>query len=55
MAVHIMNNLLDEVDGSSCIDKVSLVEMQVKMQYFHTFGCPEYALTPEAESAMSKW
>ena len=26
------------------------------MQHFHTFGCPVYALTPEAENAkVKKW
>ena len=24
------------------------------MQHFHTFGCPVYALTPEAENAKAK-
>ena len=24
------------------------------MQYFHTFGCPVYAFTPEAENAKTK-
>ena len=54
MAIHIMNHLPDEADGSSRIEKFSRVEVQAKMQHFHTFGCPVYALTPEAENAKAK-
>ena len=54
MAICIMNYLADEANGSSHIKKFSQVELQVKMQPFHIFRCPVYALTPEAENAMAK-
>ena len=36
LAVHIKNHLLDEADGRTHIEKSSQVEVQAKMQYFHT-------------------
>ena len=48
-----MNHLLDEADDSSCIEK-SQIEVHAKLQHFHTYGCPMYALTPEAENAKTK-
>ena len=53
MVVHIMNQLPDEADGSSCIEKFS-GEVQAKMKNFHIFGCPVCALAPEAENAKAK-
>ena len=34
VAIHIMNHLPDEADGSSHIEKFSRVEVQAKMQHF---------------------
>ena len=47
MAVHIMNHLPDEADGCSLVKKFQ-IEVQAKLQHFHTLGCPVYALIPEA-------
>ena len=44
MSVHIMNDLPDEADGSSCIKKFSQLEVHAKMQHCHTSGCSLYAM-----------
>ena len=55
MAIHIMIHLPDEEDGSSCTD-IFLSRSASKDEHFYTFGCPVYALIPEAESDNAqKW
>ena len=56
MAVQTMIYLPDEAHSSFCIEKNSHVEVQGKLQHFHTFGCPEHALTLEAQNTNArKW
>ena len=37
MVVHIMKQLPEEADGSSHIEKISQVEVQTKMQHYHSY------------------
>ena len=55
-AVEIMNSMPRNNDGSSRLESFARIQIQPKMQHFHTFGCPVYALTNQAEaSKVRKW
>ena len=50
----IMNNLPDESDGSSKIERFSRVQVNSRLQDWHTFGCPVFMLTRQAQQGTAK-
>ena len=49
MAVHVHNNLPNNQDGSSQLEVFARISIAPKDSHYHTFGCPVFALTTEAE------
>ena len=54
MAVHVQNNVPNNIDGSSRLEAFARISVAPKASHYHTFGCPIFALTTEAESGKAK-
>ena len=54
MAVHVHNNVPNNPDGSSRLEVFAQISGVPKASHYHTFGCPVFALTTEAESGKAK-
>jgi len=54
MAVHVHNNVPNNIDGSSRLEAFARISVAPKASHYHTFGCPVFALTTEAESGKAK-
>ena len=54
MAVHMHNNVPNAADDSSRLQAFTRISVSFKSSHYHTFGCPVYMLTTEAEQGRSK-
>ena len=54
MAVHIHNNVPNAADASSRLEAFTQIAVSPKSSYYHTFGCPAYMFTTEAEQGRAK-
>ena len=52
--VHVHNNVPNNVDASSRLKAFTRIFVSPKLSHYHTFGCPAFALTTEAEQVKSK-
>ena len=54
MAVHVHNNVPHNEDASSRLESFARIAVSPKSSHYHTFGCPVFALTTEAEQGKAK-
>ena len=56
MAVHVHNNVPNAADASSRLEAFAQIAVSPKSSHYHTFGCPAYMITTEAEQGRAnKW
>ena len=54
MAIHVHNNAPNAADTISLLEAFIRIAVSTKLSHYHTFGCPEYALTKEAKQRKAK-
>ena len=54
MAVHVHNNVPNAADASSRLEAFMRIAVSPKSLHYHTFGCPAYMLSTEAEQGRAK-
>ena len=54
MAVQVHNNFPKAVDDSSRLEAFTRISVSHKSSHYHTFDCPAYILTMEAEQGRAK-
>ena len=54
MAVNVHNNVPNAADASSRLEAFARITVSIKSSHYHTFGCPAYMLTTEAEQGRAK-
>ena len=54
MAVHVHNNFPNAVDAISRLGAFARIAVSPKSSHYHTFGCPAYMLTTEADQGRAK-
>ena len=54
MVVRVHNNVPNSADASSRLEAFARIAVFPKSSHYHTFGCPAYMLTTEAEQGRAK-